>query len=54
MFLFLCVQEEFKAYNIIKEMFSEEMNKYMILVFNGLDTFEDEETIGNYYLHQCP
>ena len=51
---FVCVQEEFEAYKIIIRMFSEELNKYMILVFTGLDTYDDEESIGNFYLDECP
>ncbi|XP_076457896.1 GTPase IMAP family member 4-like [Babylonia areolata] len=38
-------EEEYKAYNKIKQLFSEEMNRYLILVFNGLDCFDDQETI---------
>lgn len=35
--------EEYKAYLKIQEIFSEEMNKYQILVFNGMDCYNDED-----------
>ena len=37
-------QEEFQAYVKLKELFSHEMTKYMIVVFNGMDELGD--TIG--------
>lgn len=38
-------QEEYKAYQKIQELFSLKMNKYLILVFNGLDCYDDCDTI---------
>eukprot|EP00745_Piridium_sociabile_P037467 TRINITY_DN68115_c0_g1_i1.p1 TRINITY_DN68115_c0_g1~~TRINITY_DN68115_c0_g1_i1.p1 ORF type:complete len:302 (+),score=77.34 TRINITY_DN68115_c0_g1_i1:39-944(+) len=38
-------KEEYQAYLKIKELFSDEINHYLILVFNGLDMYEEEETI---------
>ncbi|KAL8577807.1 hypothetical protein ACOMHN_054557 [Nucella lapillus] len=38
--------EEYKAYQKIKELFSEEMNKHLILVFNGLDCYDDLDTVA--------
>ncbi|XP_076457877.1 uncharacterized protein LOC143291722 [Babylonia areolata] len=34
--------EEYKAYLKIKELFSDEIKKYMIIVFNGLDGYGDD------------
>ena len=43
-------QEEFEAYKTIKKMFSDDMDKHMILIFNGLDTYDEEKTIGKFML----
>ncbi|KAK7105185.1 hypothetical protein V1264_016598 [Littorina saxatilis] len=37
-------KEEYQAYVKLKELFSEEMSKYLIIVFNGMDALAD--TIG--------
>jgi hypothetical protein len=44
-----CYQEEYKAYTKLKELFSPEMVKHLIIVFNGMDELGD--TIGKVYLH---
>ncbi|XP_076457909.1 GTPase IMAP family member 4-like [Babylonia areolata] len=36
-------QEEYQAYLKIKELFSDEINKYLIIVFNGLDALGEED-----------
>ncbi|KAK7105178.1 hypothetical protein V1264_016591 [Littorina saxatilis] len=34
-------QEEYQAYVKLKKLFSEEMSKYLIIVFNGMDALGD-------------
>ncbi|XP_076457517.1 GTPase IMAP family member 4-like [Babylonia areolata] len=36
-------KEEYGAYTKIKELLSDDIKKFLILVYNGLDTFSDEE-----------
>ena len=39
-----CLQEELQAYKTIQEMFSEEMNEFLVIVFNGLDVYDNKKT----------